>query len=154
HVEELLRRQIPQPGQDDLRQFEWYYYDGMIRHGEVQLKLPAIRALAWSPDSKTLAIGCMDFAGASVYLWDAVHRTPPVLLARNSKLFFVNALAFDQAGTSLAVGLGNFRGASESLSEPPVPGVIEIWPVPTKAADLKAPLTNPKTLAGHRFPVM
>jgi WD40 repeat protein len=154
HVEELLHRQIPQPGQADLRQFEWYYYHGMIRHGEVLRKLPAIRALAWSPDSKTLAIGCMDFAGASVYLWDAVNRTPPVLLARHSKLHNVNGLAFDSAGTSLAAGLGNFRGASESLSEPPVPGVIEIWPVPAKVADLKAPLTNPRTLGGHRFPVM
>ena len=33
HVEELLRRQLPQPGQADLREFEWYYYHGMTRHG-------------------------------------------------------------------------------------------------------------------------
>lgn len=151
HVEELLRRQLPQPGQADLREFEWYYYQGMTQHGHVLRNLPGVRALAWSPDSKTLAIGCASWGGASVYLWDAVRRTPPVLLAK-SKLFAVNALAFNDAGTMLAVGLGTFWGAPEIRTV--VPGVIEVWHLPVSIGDLKAPSRLARTLSGHKYPVM
>jgi len=56
-LHEMLDSHFPQPGQPDLRGWEWYYYLALC-HGEARTlfrsSLPA-RSVAWSPDGKRLA---------------------------------------------------------------------------------------------------
>jgi WD40 repeat protein/serine/threonine protein kinase len=62
-LDELLENQIPKPGQDDLRGFEWYYL-WRLSHRDT-LKLPALEGVLntrFSPDGKILVVGGSDFA--------------------------------------------------------------------------------------------
>jgi WD40 repeat protein/serine/threonine protein kinase len=52
---EILGRQVPAPGQEDVRGFEWYYLWNFC-HGEA-LDLPGRECVAYSPDGSLLAVG-------------------------------------------------------------------------------------------------
>ena len=57
-VEELLRDSMPEPGREDLRAFEWYYFSHLV-HREVSGSKESypVFAAAFLPDGETLAIG-------------------------------------------------------------------------------------------------
>jgi WD40 repeat protein len=65
-VDEILNSQIPKPGEDDLRGFEWHLLHHLA-HGEIlrcKEDYP-IASLAFLPDNKTLAIGEVLRVGSS-----------------------------------------------------------------------------------------
>jgi WD40 repeat protein len=137
-MHELLRRCRPAPGEPDRRGFEWHYYDRLCHSERFILRgLPGpVRALAFSPDGKTLVIGCQEGVGshaAQVLLFDPVTRRPPTLLSRTKA--WVRALAFSPDGKTLAVA----TGGGES-------GLVTLWDVARRHKRLDLP--------GHRYPVL
>jgi hypothetical protein len=72
---DLLEQSIPEPGQKDLRGFEWYLLWQQC-HGEtatLRAHKKAVNSVAWSPDGKTLASASDD---KTVILWDVATRQP------------------------------------------------------------------------------
>ena len=71
---QLLDKHRPQPGQPDLRGFEWRYL-WQVSRGDEHLALPdqegAVQAVAFSPDSRLLVIGLAD----KFTVWDARTRS-------------------------------------------------------------------------------
>lgn len=86
---ELLNQHVPQPGQEDLRGFEWYHL-WQLCHSEARtLSLPAdVSDLAFAPDGKTLALSSNGeirfYETASGRLW----RTLPGAASGFAKLAF------------------------------------------------------------------
>ncbi|HXR07708.1 MAG TPA: serine/threonine-protein kinase [Candidatus Acidoferrum sp.] len=81
---DLLNRQRPEPGQKDLRGWEWRYLWEQC-HGDTLFTLcqesSQIHSLAASPDGNWLAIGSYHQGGLSV--WDLRTRQPLLRLAKN-----------------------------------------------------------------------
>lgn len=103
-VQELLAKQIPQPGQKDLRGFEWYYLQRLC-HGErktLVLEYPVYGA-AFAPDGRLLATvgGVFDQPG-EVKLWDVASGQLRARLQGHSR--DVHAVAFAPDGQTLATG--------------------------------------------------
>jgi WD40 repeat protein len=74
HAQDLLNRQRPQPGQKDLRGWEWRYLWHQT-HSDALLTLcekSAIESLAVSPDGNWLAIGLVRKDG--LFVWDLKTR--------------------------------------------------------------------------------
>jgi WD40 repeat protein len=97
---ELLKSLRPGPGEADLRGFEWYYlwrlahsYQLAVNHGR------PIRALALSPDGKTLVTAGLDKV---VRFWDPATGQQRQVLKGNHGA--VLSLAFSPDGAMLATG--------------------------------------------------
>jgi eukaryotic-like serine/threonine-protein kinase len=74
-LRELLAQHRPQPGEPDLRGFEWHYLNRLFPADLLVLKHPS-RAIsvAYSPDGKRLAttsLGTGDGTGPTLTVWDA-----------------------------------------------------------------------------------
>src|SRR6185369_6184074 len=69
-LRELLAQHRPQPGEADLRGFEWHYLNRLSPTDLLVLKghTREVGVVAYSPDGKQIATACHD---GSVKLWDA-----------------------------------------------------------------------------------
>jgi WD40 repeat protein len=101
-LRELLDALRPQPGQDDLRSFDWYYYWKLLHTAAFSVRLRTCRALAFSPDSRRLAVaGSDDGIAGDVRVLDAATGQELQRLATGST---VHCLAFSPTDGKLAVG--------------------------------------------------
>ncbi|MFL5240710.1 MAG: protein kinase domain-containing protein [Gemmataceae bacterium] len=103
-VLELLESQRPRLDEEDLRAFEWYYLWRLCQ-GKHKFSLPTqkvdnARALAYSPDGKTLASGCNE----TVKIWDVT--TGQELREFRGHPGSIGCLAYAADGKTLAVGAG------------------------------------------------
>ena len=92
---DLLRKQIPKPGEVDLRGFEWRYLWQQCQSEEL-FSLPGhdrgVIAVAFSPDGHRLATGTIAKAdGAQVTIWDLdTRRAVTTLTAHTDDVFSVS----------------------------------------------------------------
>src|SRR5262249_745240 len=92
---DLLERQWPRPGQEDLRGFEWRYLSSLCQDGSrytLRGHTGEVRTVAFSGDGKTLVTWSID---GSVRLWDVGTQ-------RHVKLA-CNALTIAPDGKTLAI---------------------------------------------------
>ena len=129
---DLLNRQRPQPGQKDLRGWEWRYLWGQT-HSDALFTLcqePAeINSLSVSPDGLSVAIGSFHEGGVSV--WDLRTRQELIRLAKNEE--FVTT-AFSPTEPLLA-----FTGEAYSDSGE-VQMTLHLWNTATRQAVADLPL--------------
>jgi WD40 repeat protein len=97
---EVLQRQRPGPGEEDLRGFEWYY---LRRRGRGLVHLRGARAgvlaVAFSPDGRLCASGSVD---GEVRVWDVATGLPRA--GWQGLTVTVYSLAFSPDGQRLAAG--------------------------------------------------
>ena len=124
---ELLNGLRPEPGQEDLRGFEWYYL-WRLCHNELltlqEFSSPVRRAV-FSPDGKTLATG----HGAEVKLFSVSGELLATLPAATHQ---IRSLAFSPDGALLAVGGGAPRGTGE----------VQVWNCASKSRRLMLPVLD------------
>ncbi|MDA1055848.1 MAG: protein kinase [Planctomycetota bacterium] len=98
-VEKLLELHHPQPGQPDLRNFEWFYLDRLAHSELLTLKGHTnwVSSVAFSPDGKRLASASGD---QTVKVWDVTGGQKTLTLTGHSS--FVYCVAFSPDGKWLA----------------------------------------------------
>jgi WD40 repeat protein/serine/threonine protein kinase len=104
---ELLERQRPQEGEEDLRGFEWRYLWRLCRDGSLHTfghTGPDFHAVSFTLDGRMLASATAD---GSVRLWDVAARRP--ILSIEGFEPSVNSLAFTPDGAILAIASDRIR---------------------------------------------
>jgi WD40 repeat protein/serine/threonine protein kinase len=129
---DLLNRQRPQPGQKDLRGWEWRYLWGQT-HGDALFTLcqqPAeINSLSVSPDGLSVAMGSYHQDGVSV--WDLRTRQELIRLAKNE--------GFTRAAFSPTEPLLAFAGDAYSASGE-AQTTLHLWNTATRQMVAELPL--------------
>ena len=101
---ELLERYFPQPGEEDLRGFEWRYLWNLCQGDAIHTFAESddpIAHLAFSSDGKILAAAIAD---GTVKLWDFETKKPVATLLGPRTSPAINGLAFSPDAKLLAVG--------------------------------------------------
>ncbi|MGA2256192.1 MAG: protein kinase [Thermoguttaceae bacterium] len=101
-LHEILDSHFPQPGQPDLRGWEWYYHLALC-HGDVMTLFgngSAGYCAAWSPDGTRLALACND---GEIWIWNAATRQR-ILTLNPDKDYWFHQLAWSPDGKRLAFG--------------------------------------------------
>jgi len=123
-VVELLDLHRPQPGQPDLRNFEWFYLDRLCHEDLLTLKghTTSVNSVVFSPDGQRLASTGDD---GTVKVWDATIGQETLTLRGHTKEVY--GVAFSPDGQRLA-------SASKD-------GTVKVWDATTGQETL--------TLEGH-----
>ncbi len=105
---QILDKHRPQPGEPDLRGFEWRYL-WQLCQGDEHVKFPdqegPVESVAFSPDSELLAIGLQD----KLTVWNVRSRTLVASMPQGAV-----SLAFLPDGkTLLSAGMGDGRGPGD-----------------------------------------
>jgi serine/threonine protein kinase/WD40 repeat protein len=146
-VRNLLNGQIPKPGQDDLRGFEWHYWNRTTRGAPRALRIDdgnsVVQAVAYTPDGNRLA--AISRSG-NVYVWDsrtgsdvrrykvgdpwqafeAARKTDPKLQELGA--FFPRSLTFRPDGRQFAVGVDRQLMVFDAATG------AAVWSIPTMNA--------------------
>jgi eukaryotic-like serine/threonine-protein kinase len=104
-LEELLEANVPKPGEEDLRGFEWYYLWRLYHSGSDRMTLhhnDGVWSVALSPDGKRLASGGEDLTAR---IWDVATGEELLVLKGHTK--WINAVAFSPDGKRLATASGD-----------------------------------------------
>jgi eukaryotic-like serine/threonine-protein kinase len=131
---DLLNRQRPQPGQKDLRGWEWRYLWKQTRSDAVSTlcQEPAeILSLSASPDGRWLAVGLLHHGGLAV--WDLAGRHEVVRLAKNEAHFIA---AFSPVEPLLA-----FASSTDSVAGTPR-NTLRLWNTASRQMVAELPLDN------------
>ena len=120
-VLDLLRQHEPQPGEEDLRGFEWHYWDRLSHPFLLELKGHAqpVGSVAFSPDGKRLASasgGLVD--RGEVKVWDATNGREVLMLRGHTAP--VRSVAFSPDGKRLASASGYHLAAK-------MRGEVKVW---------------------------
>ncbi len=100
-VRRLLERNVPSPGEEDLRGFEWYHLWRWCHDDVFSLRDhdAPVYGLAFAPDGDTLATASAD---GVIHLWDATTGESKGHWQGHGKIIF--ALAFSPDGKALVSG--------------------------------------------------
>ena len=117
---------VPQPGQEDLRAFEWYYLSQLVDSHVLRLKESyPVFAAAFLPDGETLAIGesiRSGISGSNEYLVKLYnpktaqesHFTIPTSSEKSIIVFSPNMRQVAAEGTDHAVTMWDLRSGRQS----------------------------------------
>jgi WD40 repeat protein/serine/threonine protein kinase/tetratricopeptide (TPR) repeat protein len=98
-VLDLLKQHEPQPGEEDLRGFEWHYWNRLAHSYQLNLEghTDLVNCVAFSADGKRLASASQD---QTVKVWDAMTGQETLTLKGHSEP--VSSVAFSPDGKRLA----------------------------------------------------
>jgi WD40 repeat protein/serine/threonine protein kinase len=132
YAQDLLNRQMPKPGQEDLRGWEWCYLwqqtpsDALFTLCQINGE---VNSLAASPDSRWLAIGASHEGGVSV--WNLQTRQELAHLEKNEEMV---CAAFSPTEPLLA-----FAGTKTPTSGPSQ-SILHFWNPATRQIIAEIPL--------------
>jgi WD40 repeat protein/serine/threonine protein kinase len=136
-LQEILKRQLPQPGEPDLRGWEWHYLHAGSRRALLTVGWPApgyrfpITHAAWSPDGKRLALvsyidtvnrfdgtGISSEGQGTVTIWSLSSRKEQLTLKGHKNA--IGSISWRPDGARLATGSWD--------------GTIKVWDTATGKA--------------------
>ncbi|NIP27575.1 MAG: protein kinase [Phycisphaerae bacterium] len=103
-LSQMLDNCVPETGQRDLRGWEWYYLLSLCHQDLATLcgGTPAVRRVAWSPDSSRIVAGNSD---NTAIVWDIPSQTERLVLKGHTGE--VMAAAWSPDGATIATGSGD-----------------------------------------------